>query len=463
MTPIAGLGVSETRRERKGVDPVAKRPKNTNVGYDEGNSSPVGPMTSPLQILTGSIPAITGTLQTVRPGYQEPEYSPRQVAIAILALSLGGFAIGVTEFAIMGLNDAAASDLGITPAQGGMLVTFYAAGVVIGAPILSLMGAKRERKSYAQFLLAIFTFAHVLSYFAPSYEALLFGRFLSGLPHGAFFATAALMAAHMAGPTKRARAIAVVLSGIAIANLAGVPVVTWAGLEFGWRIMFLITAALSIITMVAVSFCAPKINPPEGSSVKAELKGLWNQRLWVGIVLAVVGFSGMFAIYSYISYIVTDVTQLSAGAIPIVVFFYGLGNVVGNFAGGYWSDKSVLGTVMAGTALVAVSMALFGFFAHIPLLMITFLLLIGIAAGALGPSVQTHLLDTAPRAPQLAASFQHSAFNSANAIGAILGAVVIDAGFGLRAPAFAGAIAAGFGVLICLYAIYLAKKAGHKV
>ncbi|WP_229659440.1 MFS transporter [Nesterenkonia alkaliphila] len=437
--------------------------KDPQMDYAEGNSSPVGPMTSPLQILTGSIPAVTGTLQTVRPDQQEPKYSPRQVMIAILALSIGGFAVGVTEFAIMGLNAAAAEDLGITEAQGGLLVTFYAAGVVIGAPILSLMGAKRERKHYALFLLGLFTFAHLFSYFAPSFEALLLGRFLSGLPHGAFFASAALMAAHMAGPTKRARAIAVVLSGIAIANLAGVPFVTWAGLEFGWRIMFLITAVLAVITMVAVTLWAPKVYPPEGSSVRGELKGLLNQQLWVGVLLAVVGFSGMFAIYSYISYIAMDVTGLTAGAIPIVVFFYGLGNVVGNFAGGYWSDKSVLGTVMAGTVTVAVSMALFGAFAHIPVLMITFLLLIGVAAGALGPSVQTHLLDCAPRAPQLAASFQHSAFNSANAIGAIMGAVVIEAEFGLRAPAYAGAITASLGVLICGYAIWLAKRSAYRV
>lgn len=439
------------------------RDKHPEHSVAEGTSSPVGPMTSPVQIITGSIPAVTGTTPVVRAGMEDPGYSKRQVAVAILALSLGGFAIGVTEFAIMGLNAAAAADLGISEAQGGLLVTFYAAGVVVGAPLLSLLGAKRERKTYALVLLGIFAFAHLFSYVAPSFEAMLYGRFISGLPHGAFFATAALMAAHMAGPVRRARAIAVVLSGIAIANLVGVPVVTWAGLEFGWRIMFLVTAALAVITMVAVTFCAPKIWPPEGSSVRGELKGLWNRRLWVGITLAVVGFSGMFAIYSYISYTAMEVTGLSASAIPLVVFFYGLGNVIGNFVGGHYSDRSVLGTVMAGTVTVAVCMALFGLFAHIPALMVTFLLLIGIASGGLGPSVQTHLLDTAPRAPQLAASFQHSAFNSANAIGAIMGAAVIDAGLGLRAPAFAGAITAFLGVLICAYAIHLTKKAGHAV
>ncbi|WP_022871825.1 MFS transporter [Nesterenkonia alba] len=432
--------------------------------YEEATSSPIGPMTSPIQVLSGSIPVVTGTMRAVSADHQQPQYSPRQVAVAILALSLGGFAIGVTEFAIMGLQREAVQELALTSySEGGLLITFYAAGVVIGAPILSLMGAKRERKTYGLFLLGIFAFAHVFSYFAPTFEALLFGRFLSGLPHGAYFATAALMAAQMAGPTKRARAIAVVLSGIAIANLMGVPAVTWAGQQFGWRLMFLITAVLAIITMVAVAYCAPRMQPPEGSSIRGELKGLANQRLWVGIALVIVGFSGMFAIYSYISHIAVDVAGIGERWLWFVVLMFGLGNVIGNFAGGWFSDKSVLGTVLVATVLVATFMTLFGLLAQLGPVMVVLLFLIGAAAGALGPAMQTHLIDTAPRAPQLAASFQHSAFNSANAIGAILGGVVIDAGFGLRAPAYAGAIAAGLGIAICLYAIWLTKRRGLPV
>lgn len=386
-----------------------------------------------------------------------------QVASAIVALATGGFAIGVTEFAVMGLQREIVLDLGVSYAQGGLLVTFYALGVVVGAPFLALMGAKRERRRYALFLLALFAGAHVLSFAAPNFETILAARFLSGLPHGAFFATAALMAAQMVGPAKRARAISVVLSGLAIANVTGVPAVTWIGQQFGWRWMFAVVTLLAVVTMAAVFIYAPRQEPPAGASVRGELRGLANQRLWVGIGLAVVGFSGMFAIYTYLSHISVEVAGLSDSALPWVVFVFGSGMVVGNFVGGWGSDKSVLGTVLTAMALVATFMALFGLLAHVPWLMVLLLFLIGTSASALGPSMQTHLIDTAPKAPQLAASFHHSAFNAANALGALMGGVVIDAGLGLRAPAFTGAAMAVLGLLITLYAIRLTRKAGQKV
>ncbi|WP_022871826.1 MFS transporter [Nesterenkonia alba] len=419
-------------------------------------SSPGKPVTGPQT----SHPATGGVPLVDNPA---PEYSRRQIAVAILALSLGGFAVGVTEFAVMGLQREAVADLDITVPQGGQLVTFYALGVVVGAPILSLLGAKRERKTYGLVLLGIFAVAHVLSFFAPTFETMLVTRFLSGLPHGAYFAVAALMAAQMAGPAKRARAISVVLSGLAIANVTGVPAVTWLGQQFGWRWMYAVVAALAVVTMVAVALCAPRQHPPAGTSMGGELKGLANQRLWVGIALAVVGFSGMFAIYSYISHIAVEVAGIEESWLWLVVFVFGVGMVLGNFLGGWLSDKSVLGTVVGAMAMVSVFMAAFGALAHLLVPMIVLLFFVGVSASTLGPSMQTHLIDTAPKAPQLAASFHHSAFNAANALGAMMGGWVIAAGFGLRAPAFAGAIAAGCGVLIALYAVWLTRRRGLKV
>ena len=403
---------------------------------------------------TGAVPLVTDST---------PRMTRSQIAWAILALATGGFAIGVTEFAIMGLQREIMLDLGVSYGQAGMLVTAYALGVVVGAPILSLAGAKRERKSYALFLLMLFVLAHALSFFAPNFETLLAGRFLSGLPHGAYFATAALMSAQMAGPAKRGRAIAVVLSGLAIANVSGVPAVTWVGQQFGWRWMFLIVAALAGLTMLAVALLAPRQQAPAGASVKAELKALANQRLWVGIGLAIIGFSGMFAIYTYLSHVAVEVTGLSDTALPWVVLIFGSGMVIGTFTGGWGTDRSVLGTVLVAMTLVAVFMALFAVFAHIPWLMLILLFLVGVSASNLSPSMQTHLIDTAPKAPQLAASFHHSAFNAANAMGAIVGGLTIDMGLGLRAPAYAGAIAAAAGVVITLYAIWLTKRAGQKI
>lgn len=403
---------------------------------------------------TGAIPLVHNAA---------PDLTGRQIAMAIFALSIGGFAIGVTEFAMMGLQREAVADLNISISQGGQLVAAYAIGVVVGAPFLALMGAKRERRNYVLALLAVFLIAHVLSFFAPNYETMLAARFLSGLPHGAYFGTAALMAAHMVGPAKRARAISVVLSGIAVANLSGVPVVTWLGQTFGWRWMYITVAVLAGLTMLAVAVWTPKQQPPEGASVRGELRALKNQRLWVGIGLAVVGFSGMFALYSYIAHISTDVAGLPASALPWVVFLYGLGSVIGNFAGGWFTDKSVLGTVFFALVGLTVLMTAFSLTAQVPLLMVTFLFLVGASASALSPAMQTHLIDTAPNAPQLSASFHHSAFNAANALGAVLGGAVIAAGWGLRAPSIVGAIAAFLGVLICVYAIHLTRKAGQKV
>jgi MFS transporter, DHA1 family, inner membrane transport protein len=386
-----------------------------------------------------------------------------QMVWAILALATGGFAIGVTEFAIMGLQREIVLDLGVSYGQGGMLVSAYALGVVVGAPILALMGAKRERKTYALFLLVLFIVAHVLSFIAPNFETLLVGRFLSGLPHGAYFATAALMSAQMVGPAKRGRAIAVVLSGLAIANVSGVPAVTWTGQQFGWRWMFLIVALLAGLTMLAVAILAPRQAAPAGATVRGELRALANQRLWVGVGLAIIGFSGMFAIYTYLSHVAVEVTGFSDSALPWVVLIFGAGMVIGTFTGGAATDKSVLGTVLVAMILVAVFMGLFAMFAHIPWLMLVLLFCVGVSAANLGPAMQTHLIDTAPKAPQLAASFHHSAFNAANALGAIVGGVTIDVGLGLRAPAYAGSVAAAVGVAITLYAILLTRRAGEKV
>lgn len=393
-----------------------------------------------------------------RPFVDRPRYSRSQIIMAILAFSTGGFAIGVTEFAIMGLLLEATSDLGISIPQGGHLISAYALGVVVGAPVLSLLGAKQERRRWALILLCLFISGHILSFFAPNYETLVLARFISGLPHGAFLAVAALMTGSMVGPTKRSRAIAVVLAGLAISNVIGVPAVTWAGQNFGWRWMFAIVVFLGLFTMLVVARYAPRQLPAEGASMRAELKGAVNQRLWIGVVLAVVGFSGFFALYSYIAPVMEDVTQLNMEYLPWVVGLYGTGMVVGNFLGGWAADRSVLGTVVGSMGSVAVFMVLFASFAHSVIPALVFLFLVGTSASMLGPSMQTHLIDSAPRAPQIAASLHHSAFNAANALGAIMGAQVIDLGWGLRAPSYVGAGAAAIGVVVALYAVWLSRR-----
>ncbi|WP_261624791.1 MFS transporter [Nesterenkonia marinintestina] len=389
---------------------------------------------------------------------QEGELSAGRIVLAIIALSMGGFAVGVTEFGIMGLLQEAVADLEVSIPQGGHLVSAYALGVVVGGPILAIFGAKRERRTFALMLLGVFAVGHLLSFFAPNYTTMLAARFLSGLPHGAYFGVAALMAAQMAGPTRRAKAISAVLAGLAVANVVGVPAVTSIGQMFGWRWMFAIVLILAIATMVAVRIFAPRQVPAAGASMRGELKGLRTRRLWVGVALAVIGFSGMFALYSYISPVMTDVAGLNPQHLPFVVGLYGVGMVIGNFIGGWATDKSVLGTVIVAMSLVAVFLFAFGLMAGALVPALIFMFLVAVTSSMLSPSMQTHLIDTAPNAPNAAASIHHSAFNGANALGAILGAQVIAWDWGLRAPSMVGGVGAVIGVLIALYALKLARE-----
>lgn len=408
-----------------------------------------------MQVSEGAAPR--GQAQSAREG-QPPL---RHVVVAIVALSMGGFAIGVTEFSIMGLLQEAVADLGVSIPQGGHLVSAYALGVVVGGPGLAIVAAKRERRSFVLVLLGLFAVGHALSFFAPNYETMLASRFISGLPHGAFFGVAALMAAQMAGPMRRAKAISGVLAGLAVANVIGVPIVTSIGQQFGWRWMFAVVLVLAIATMIAVRLFAPRQEPVVGASMVTELKGLRSKRLWVAVAMAVVGFSGMFALYSYISPVMTDVAGLAPHLLPLVVGLYGVGMVIGNFLGGWATDKSVMATILIALALSAVFLFAFSATAGSVVLALLFMFLVAVSSSMLSPSVQTHLIDSVPDAPNTGATIHHSAFNAANALGAVLGAQVLTWGYGLRAPSFVGAIGAALGVMIALYAWKLKREEGR--
>lgn len=381
-----------------------------------------------------------------------------RLAAAIFALSMGGFAIGVTEFSIMGLLQEAVADLDVTIPQGGHLISAYALGVVVGGPVLAITSAKRERRGLALMLLGLFGVGHLLSFLAPNYETMLAARFISGLPHGAFFGVAALMAAQMAGPLRRAKAISAVLSGLAVANVLGVPLVTAAGQQFGWRWMFAIVLALTVVTMVAVRAFAPPQAPAAGASMRREFKGLGSKPLWVAVAMSVIGFSGMFALYSYISPVMTDVAGLRVEMLPLVVGLYGVGMVVGNALGGWAADKSVMATIVVAMGLSSVFLFAFSATAGSVAMALVSMFLVAVTGSMLSPSVQTHMIDAAPQAPSIGATIHHSAFNAANALGAVLGAQVLTWGFGLRAPSFVGAIGAAVGVLIALHAWKLKRE-----
>ncbi|MFB2572305.1 MFS transporter [Micrococcus sp. IITD107] len=372
----------------------------------------------------------------------------RSLLAGVLALSMGGFAIGTTEFAIMGLLPQAVEDLGVDLPAGGVLISAYALGVVVGAPLLAAGMARVDRRTSALWLMALFVVGHAISLWAPTYESMLVARFISGLPHGAYFSAAALAAAHLAGPARRGQAIAWVMAGLSVANLLGVPLATWLGQELGWRSMFVVTGIFGLATVLAVAVCVPTIPAPEGTSIRRELGGMASPALWKAVTVGIVGFAGMFALYTYIVPVMVEVGGMPLSLAPLVMGFYGVGMVVGTLLGGSWADRSAVRTLQWSLGLVAVSLAAFSLAAPWWWLSLIPLMAAAICASALVPSLQVLLVDSAPQSPQLAGALNHSALNLANAAGAWVGAAVIAGGATLQVPAAAGAVLAFLGLAL---------------
>lgn len=375
---------------------------------------------------------------------------PRRILPGILALALGGFAIGTTEFAIMGLLPQAVADLEVDLPAGGILISAYALGVVVGAPLLAAGLARVDRKVSALSLMVMFVIGHAASLLAPDFATMLVARFISGLPHGAYFSAAALAAAHLAGPARRGQATAWVMAGLSVANLVGVPLATWLGQSAGWRWMFIITGVFGAATIAAVAWLVPAIPAPAGASVRGELTALRSGALWRAVLVGTIGFAGMFALYTYIAPVFVEVGGMPERLVPVIMALYGLGMVAGTLLGGSWSDRSATRTLQWMLGIVAVALAAFSVTAPWWVLSLAPLLAAATAASALVPSLQVLLVDAAPHAPQLSGALNHSALNLANAMGAWVGAAVISAGAGLQVPAGAGAGLAAVGCVLSL-------------
>ncbi|MHA7141513.1 MULTISPECIES: MFS transporter [unclassified Arthrobacter] len=376
--------------------------------------------------------------------------TPRQLNFAIIALAMGGFGIGTTEFAIMGLLQEMVGDLDISIPEGGHVISAYAIGVVIGAPLLAALGARLPRKGMALGLMVLFTVGNLSSYFAADYGWLLFSRFMSGLPHGAYFGIAAVIAASLSAPTRRAHAVAMVMLGLSIANVIGVPFATWLGQMFGWRTMFLLVGVIGVVTIWMISRSVPHQQVLQNASIRRELGALQRGQVWMTLLIGTVGFGGFFAVYSYISPTMTEVTGLPEATLPFVVALYGLGMVTGNIIGGRLADISVMGTIYWVMGVIAAALVAFSFAVQWAPTALLFVFLVGAIGAMLIPSLQVRLLDVSPDAPSLASSLNHAALNIANALGAFLGGAVIAAGWGYTAPALVGAVLAVIGLAVAL-------------
>lgn len=384
----------------------------------------------------------------------------RTLFFAIIALAMGGFGIGVTEFAIMGLLQEGSTDLGVSNAQMGLVISAYALGVVVGAPLLTALVAKMPKKRAVQLLILLFAVANISSAFAPDYGSMLFTRFISGLPHGAYFGLAGVLAGSLVPASMRGRAIAWVMLGLSVANVAGVPLVTKLGQETGWRSMFLVVTVIGLITFALITIFVPLRKAEAGASMRRELSALKSLQIWLAMATGIVGFGGFFAVYSYISPTLTEETGLDIGLVPIALALYGLGMVVGSIIGGRLADWSVFGAIKLASLCMVGAMLAFALLSSwvVPTLITVFVL--GSVGSLLIPSLQTLLMDSAPHAQSLAASLNHSALNVANAVGAALGAAVITAGLGYRAPAIVGAGLAALGLLLAWITQRRSQKLG---
>ena len=379
--------------------------------------------------------------------------------LAVLALALGGFGIGTTEFVAMGLLPDIASSLGITEPTAGHVISAYALGVVIGAPLIAALTARMPRKTLLLGLMAVFTLGNLASVLAPSYGTLVAARFIAGLPHGAFFGVAALVAAHLMGPKNRAKAVAHVMTGLTVATVLGVPMASWLGQALGWRSAFGLVVAVGVITLTAIWFWLPaRLRSMHVTSPLTELGALKRVQVWLALLVGMIGFGGMFAVYTYITTTMTDVTGLPRGLVPLALMIFGIGMVVGNLVGGRMADKSVVRGLYVSIGALGTVLAIFVLASHNPWTALVVLFGIGAAGSAVAPALQPRLMDVAHGAQTLAAALNHSALNIGNATGAWVGALVIAAGYGYTAPAAAGAVLAAAGALVLTVSVLLQRR-----
>lgn len=376
----------------------------------------------------------------------------------MLALALGGFGIGTTEFVAMGLLPQIAENMNVSEPAAGHVISAYALGVVVGAPTIAAFTARVNRKRLLVWLMVAFTIGNALTVFAPSMGVLIGSRFVAGLPHGAYFGVASLVAAELAGSGKRAKAVATVMLGLSVANVVGVPLASAMGQQVGWRSAFALVAVIGVVTMAALLRWVPSMEAMAGSSAKAEMGALRRPQVWMTLAVGMVGFGGMFAVYTYIATTLTDVAGLAAGLVPLALMLYGLGMVTGNVIGGRLADRALMPSMFAMLTLIAVVMALFVVAVHNPVTALGAVFLVGASGAAMVPALQTRLMDVAADAQNLAAALNHASLNVANAMGAWLGGMVIAAGFGYTAPAAVGAVLAVAGLVILAVSALMQRR-----
>ncbi|CAM5627726.1 MFS transporter [Streptomyces spiroverticillatus] len=359
--------------------------------------------------------------------------------LALLALAIGAFGIGTTEFVIMGLLPEVAAEYQVSIPTAGYLVTGYGLGVVLGAPLMTALGTRVSRKNMLMLLMGLFVVGNVLTAVAPAFGVMLAGRVVASFTHGAFFGIGSIVAAGLVAPDKKAKALSMVFTGLTLANVIGVPFGTWLGQQVSWRATFFVVAGLGVLGLAGIAKLVPEQPKPEGVRLRDEVAAFRNVQVLLAMAMTVLGFGGVFAAITYITPMLTDVAGYAPGSVTWLLVLFGLGMVAGNLIGGRFADRALMPLLYVSLAGLAVVLALFTVTAHNKAAAAVTLFLIGAFGFATVPPLQKRVLDQAAAAPTLASAGNIGAFNLGNSLAAWLGGLVIAGGLGLTAPNWVGA------------------------
>ncbi|MET3474785.1 MFS transporter [Variovorax atrisoli] len=380
--------------------------------------------------------------------------------IALLALTAGAFGIGTTEFVIMGLLMQVSTDLHVSITAAGLLISGYALGVAVGAPVLTIATRKLPRKTVLLALMAIFTLGNLACALAPNYEMLMAARVITSLAHGTFFGVGSVVATGLVPPERRASAIAIMFTGLTAATLLGVPAGAWLGLHFGWRSTFWAVTLIGVLAFAVLSVFVPRVkDSAKPAPLREELGVLARPQVLLGLAMTVLGFAGVFVVYTYIQPLLTQVTGLSESAVSPILLVFGGGLAVGNLLGGKLADRAPMAAVFGTLVALAVVLGAMQFTIGTPFTAVVFVGLLGIASFATVAPMQLRVLEKASGSGQnLASSLNIAAFNLGNALGAWVGGVVIDHGPGLRALGWVAAAITLLGLAIALWSRALDRR-----
>ncbi|MCH6230599.1 MFS transporter [Microbacterium sp. CFH 31415] len=378
--------------------------------------------------------------------------------LGLIALAIGAFGIGLTEFVIMGLLPEVAADFGVTEAAAGWLISGYALSVVVGALVLTAATTQLPRKPVLLGLIVLFIVGNVLTAIAEDYGVAMIGRIIAALCHGAFFGIGSVVAASLVPAEKKAGAIAIMFTGLTAANVLGVPFGTFLGQQMGWRSTFWAISVIGVLAFIGIAALVPTLHSPEERiSIRGELRAFRSGQVWLSLLVTVLAYGGMFGAFTYIAYTLTEVSGFDSSAVPWLLVLFGAGLIVGNWLGGKLADRSIDGTLVFFIAALVVVLALFGISAQSPAATIVALFLMGGFGFGTVPGLQSRIMNYAGQAPTLASGANIGAFNVGNALGAWAGGVGIAAGLGYTSPIWIGATITASALVVMVIAAAVAR------